>query len=133
MKIKNLFGVFAMMFALSATLVLSSCSKDDEGTLDVTNTTWESLSSYSDGSSTTTQIQFSANTATYVTTYYEGSNSSSSYAHFNYRQSNNLVVLTPQEAGKATLECSIDVDSKIKMTVTNMSNNKVIATLYKRR
>ena len=80
-------------------------------------------------------ISFSATSAVYKIqiTEKKGNASYTNYETINYSytlsESGDLVVFTPQESGKAYLEG--DIESDIKMTLTNVSTNKVIGVFYK--
>lgn len=78
-------------------------------------------------------LTFSTSTATYQIkmTVEDGTQTttSSDYIDYNYVYSNGLVVLSPQKAGYAYLEGTIQSD--IKMTVVNTSNNKTVGVFYK--
>lgn len=133
---------FAMMVAMLAMSVsFSSCNKEDDvpplppslaGTLWVYTET-----SNISGVDVTYDytISFSATSAVYKLqiTEKQGNASYTDYETINYSytlsESGDLVVFTPQESGKAYLEG--DIESKMKMTVTNVSTNKVIGVFYK--
>lgn len=128
------------LFMALCTCSFMSCSDDDDDPMlppvtevdenEVIGTTWIEEGSYSDGSSSATTLTFSSSTATLSISYKEGTQTITNTLSYSFRRSKNLVVLSPREAGKATLEGSIE--NGIKMTLTNTSNNSVVAVLYKR-
>lgn len=123
---------------MASCLVLStSCSKDDDtGTpppidkYEVAGTTWSESSSFSGGTGLGTYLTFSTSTARLQLAITSGTKTLTTTYNFTYKRSENLVVLKPQEDDIATMEGNIDATG-IKMTLTNTSNNSVVATLYK--
>ena len=117
---------------------LVSCGDDDDDVvtptpavdeLDVRYTTWKATDVYSDGSKITLRMQFAESTAEFSITEELGLESSTTKMNYRFRRSDNLVVFTAVESGRANLEGKIA--NKIKMTLTNMSNGSEVAVLYK--
>lgn len=97
----------------------------------VENSTWVEESSYSDGSFYLTTLQFSgSSSATLQMSYTEDSQTFTTTYTYSYRRSDNLVILTPNDAGNAVLEGRIE--NGVRMTLTNASNDNVVATLYRK-
>lgn len=59
-----------------------------------------------------------------------GTTSTTDVIDYTYTRTNNIVVLTPVEAGKAVLEGKIE--SGAKMILTNTSNGSEVNVLYKK-
>ena len=95
----------------------------------IAGTKWESVSSYSDGSSWIVTAEFTSTNATLLLTAEDGQTSQTTRLNYTYRYTNGLVVLTPKETGNAVLEGRIE--NNMKMTLVNTSNGSEIAVLYK--
>lgn len=140
MLFKKYFKLLPCLFVAMCTFGLTSCSDDDDDPVippisevdenEVIGTRWIEESSYSDGTSSTTVLTFSSSTATLSISYNEGTQTLTNTFSYSFRRSKNLVLLSPKEAGNASLEGTIE--SGFKMTLINTSNNSVVAVLYKR-
>lgn len=97
---------------------------------DVVNTTWEDNHRYSDGSTYVTSLKFGTTTAKLSETYTEGGTSIANVTDYTYTRTNNIVILTPVEAGKAVMEGRIE--SGAKMILTNTSDVSQNIVLYKK-
>ena len=139
------FKFLAMMVAMLAMSVsFSSCSSDDDdpptdGGVSLAGTFWSYTETAEQSGVTITydySITFSATTAVYKlkVTEKKGNASYEDYDTIDYSyslsESGELVIFTPLETGKAYLEG--EINSGIKMTVTNTSTNKVIGVFYKK-
>lgn len=97
---------------------------------EVINTTWEDVNRYSDGSTYVTSLKFSTTTARLSFTYTVGTSSTTDVIDYTFTRTNNIVVLSPVEAGKAVMEGKIE--SGAKMILTNTSNGSEAVILYKK-
>lgn len=120
--------VMTMMMSLAFT----SCGDDDEpgegGGL--SGSQWIYTDKYVDGTIDYV-ISFGPGTATYEISIRNagGTITDSETIRYTYRVSEDLVVFTAEQAGKANLEGLIS--SGIKMVLTNTSTGKEIGTFYK--
>lgn len=119
--------LFITAGSASATVSVSQTGKDEN---DVVGTTWEEVHRYSDGSTYVTSLSFTTSTARLTFTYTEGTTSTTENIEYTYKRTNNIVVLSPVEAGKAVMEGRIE--SGAKMILTNTSNGSEVAVLYKK-
>lgn len=126
------------LFVAMLSMSLTACGGDDDNDNDddvivdeneVVGTTWSDENSSSEGDIVTT-LSFNSNTAKIVMSYKNGTQTVSNTLNYTWRRSGNLVVLTPQEDGKAILEGRIE--SGIRMTLTNASTGTEVAILYKK-
>lgn len=138
---KNLLMRLVMMLFLcvGSTVVLTSCSKEkeeippcppeypDDG--NVAGTTWKVNHSFEGGYNSGTSLKFGGSTAVLSMIEKQGNQTLTTEYSFSYRQSGNLVILNPQQEGIATLEGWIE--SNIKMTIKNTSNDAVVCVMYK--
>lgn len=95
----------------------------------VAGTLWRVNHSYEGGYNSGTTLRFGSSTAVLSIIEKQGNTTLTTEYNFSYRQSGNLVILTPQQEGIATLEGRIESD--IKMTITNTSNDAVVCVMYK--
>lgn len=111
----------------------SSDSKDDNpiqtDVNEVKFTTWKDTHNYSDGTKVTYTLKFGSSTAVYELAVTEGTQTVTETMNYTFTRADNLVILNPSEAGKATLEGRIE--NGIRMSITNASNGSEIAVLYK--
>lgn len=131
-----------MIVMLAMCVSFSSCDNGEDPEIpipDLEGTYWE----YSEDATVSGVIvkyehsfSFSSSSAVYkiVETQQKGNENYSNFETFNYTyklsDDGNLVVLTPTQVGKATLEGKIQ--SQMKMTVTNVSTGKTIGIFYKK-
>lgn len=121
-----------MLVVLAMSVCMVSCGDDDENSNILAGTRWAYSDVYEDGT-VEVSLTFNAdNTAiwNYVVRNAGGTIITNETAGYSYQVSENLVVMTAQQAGKANLEGVIS--SGVKMEVTNMSNQKSIGTFYKK-
>ena len=132
MKTMKYLSMMLVMLAMS--VCMFSCGDDDDetGGYDLAGTQWANTDVYSDGTREQIISFNKDNTATLVVSVKNagGVIVQSESISYTYQRSENLVVLTAQQAGKANLEGVIS--STIKMEITNTSNQKIIGTFYKK-
>lgn len=124
----------------ACTCGFTSCSDDDDTPVtppavevdenEVIGTTWIEESSYEDGTSSNTTLKFSSSSASLSISYVEGTQTYTTTYSYSFKRAKNLVVLSPKETGNATLEGTIE--NGFKMTLVNVSNDAIVAVLYKR-
>lgn len=123
-----------MLAVLVMSVCMFSCGDDDDekNSNDLSGTQWAYTDVYSDGTREQILSFNKDNTATLVISVKNagGVIVNSESISYTYQRSENLVVLTAQQAGKANLEGVIS--STIKMEITNTSNQKVVGTFYKK-
>lgn len=126
-------SMLLMIVAMSVCMVGCGDDDDDEPKFDnLAGTQWAYTDIYNDGTLEQVISFNKDNTATFVTSVRNtgGVIIQSESISYIYRISENLVVLTAQQAGKANLEGVIS--SGIKMEVTNTSTQKEIGIFYKK-
>lgn len=134
---KNFAKIFTMLtLALAMSFTLVSCGSDSSDSDDnpiapdpVINTTWKDTHTFSDGSKITYTLKFATTTAVYEIAMTQGTQTQSETMSYTFTRAENLVVLSPTQAGKATLEGRIE--NGIRMAITNASSGAEIAVLYK--
>ncbi len=102
---------------------------------EVAGTTWEDNHYYSDGSTYVASLIFEpkgSNRVKYQLTYTSGTSSTGSFIEYTYTRTNNIVVMTPIEAGYAVMEGNIDA-SGAKIILTNTSSGEQTDVLYKKQ
>lgn len=125
-----------LMLVIMMTMIISgtSCSKDDDEKTSrgLAGSRWEFTDKYIDGS------------AEYVISFIDSSNATfegvvrnaggviidNILIRYTYRVSENLIVFSTEQAGKANLEG--EIFSEIKMVVTNMSSGEEIGVFYRK-
>lgn len=125
-----------LMLVIMMTMIISgtSCSKDDDEKTSggLAGSRWEFTDKYIDGS------------AEYVISFIDSSNATfegvvrnaggvivdNILVRYTYRVSENLIVFSTEQAGKANLEG--EIFSEIKMVVTNMSSGEEIGVFYRK-
>lgn len=130
MKTMKYLSMMLVMLAMS--VCMFGCGDDDEVSNDLAGTQWAYTDVFSDGTREQIISFNKDNTAILVISVKNagGVVIESESISYVYQRSENLVVLTAQQAGKANLEGVIS--STIKMEITNTSNQKVIGTFYKK-
>lgn len=131
MKTMKYLSMMLMMLAMS--VCMSSCGDDDdEVSNELAGTQWAYTDIFNNG----TQEQIISFNKDYTATLVISVKNAggviveSETISYTYQRSENLVVFTAQQAGKANLEGVIS--STIKMEITNTSNQKLIGTFYKK-
>lgn len=118
---------------VSATIRVEQAGKKID-IYEVAGTTWEDNHRYSDGSTYVESLTFDpkgSNRVKYQFTYTAGTQTTGQFIEYTYTRTNNIVVMTPLEAGKAVMEGNID-SSGAKITLTNTSSGEQVAVLYKK-
>ncbi|WP_195281879.1 hypothetical protein [Parabacteroides johnsonii] len=125
---------YLLMIIMTMTMALgfTSCGDDDDekGTGGLNGTQWVYVDKYVDGTIEYI-VNFGDGTATYEITIRNagGTITDTELIYYSYRVSEDLVVFTTEQAGKANLEGLIS--SGIKMVLTNTSTGQEIGTFYK--
>lgn len=122
-----------MLVILAMSVCMASCGDDDNESGNIlAGTRWAYSDVYEDGTSEVSLTFNADNTAVwnYVIRNAGGTIVTNETAGYNYQISEDLVVMTAQQAGKANLEGTIS--SGVKMEVKNMSTQKSVGTFYKK-
>ncbi|MBD8041761.1 hypothetical protein H9625_15215 [Phocaeicola sp. Sa1CVN1] len=130
MKAMKYLSMVLLMFVTS--VCMFSCSDDDEPTADsLVGTRWSYTELYSDGSVEQVFTFFDEGSASLVISVRNagGIVIETETINYEYRRSEDLVIFTAVQAGKANMEGIIS--SNIKMDVTNKSTNTFVGTFYK--
>lgn len=125
--------LWMVLLAMTMALAFTGCSKDDEEKGDgLEGTRWIYTDVYTDGTVEYIISFFSGNSATYEISVKNtgGTITNSETIRYTYQRSEDLVIFSTQQAGKANLEG--EISSGIKMELTNTSTSKVIGVFYKK-